>query len=164
MVFFKILLGYLLGIRSERQLMREIEVNLAYRWYIGYSLTQKVPNASTLSQTRRRRFKDNTVYQDIFKEIVFLAIHHQMVGGQVICTDSTHLKANANKNKCINQVVQESSVNYLNDLEQAVTLERAKHGQKPLKPQSEQTRNDDDPPSAGGTGKTRNIKTQYHRS
>ena len=159
-VFFKILLlGYLFGIRSERQLMREIEVNLAYRWYIGYSLTQKVPNASTLSQTRRRRFKDNTVYQDIFKEIVFLAIHHQMVDGQVIYTDSTHLKANANKNKCINQVVQESSVNYLNDLEQAVTLERAKHGQKPLKPQSEQTRNDDDPPSAGGTGKTRNIKT-----
>ena len=164
-VFFKILLlDYLFGIRSERQLMREIEVNLAYRWYIGYSLTQKVPNASTLSQTRRRRFKDNTVYQDIFKEIVFLAIHHQMVDGQVIYTDSTHLKANANKNKCINQVVQESSVNYLNDLEQAVTLERAKHGQKPLKPQSEQTRNDDDPPSAGGTGKTRNIKTQYHRS
>ena len=87
-----------------------------------------------------------------------------MVDGQVIYTDSTHLKANANKNKCINQVVQESSVNYLNDLEQAVTLERAKRGQKPLKPQSEQTRNDDDPPSAGGTGKTRNIKTQYHRS
>lgn len=95
------------------------------------------------------------MYQDIFKEIVFLAIHHQMVGGQVICTDSTHLKANINKNKFINQVAQESSVHYLNDLEQTITLERAKHGQKPLK----QTRYDDEPPSAGGTGKNRNIKT-----
>lgn len=64
-------------------------------------MTQKVPDASNLSQTRRRRFKDNAVYQDIFKEIVFLVIHHQMVGGQVICTDSTYLKANANKNKFI---------------------------------------------------------------
>jgi hypothetical protein len=54
--------------------MREVEVNVAYRWYIGYSLTQKVPDASTLSQTRRRRFHENTIYQDLFEEIVRLAI------------------------------------------------------------------------------------------
>ena len=86
-VFFKLLLlGYLFGIRSERQLMRDVEVNVAYRWYIGYSLTQKVPDASTLSQTRRRRFSDNNIYQDIFEEIVRLAMQHKMVDGDIIYT------------------------------------------------------------------------------
>ncbi len=49
---FKImLLGYLFGIKSERQLVKEIEVNVAYRWFLGMSLTEKVIDASTLSQT-----------------------------------------------------------------------------------------------------------------
>jgi transposase len=156
-VFFKLLLlGYLFGIRSERQLMRDVEVNVAYRWYIGYSLTQKVPDASTLSQTRRRRFSDNTIYQDIFEEIVHLAIGHKMVDGQTLYTDSTHLKANANKNKFINQVVQESTQHYLDDLEQVISAERQKHGQKPLKAREE--KDQDDEPPKGSSGKSRNIK------
>lgn len=156
-VFFKLLLlGYLFGIRSERQLMREVEVNVAYRWYIGYSLTQKVPDASTLSQTRRRRFHENTIYQDLFEEIVRLAIGHKMVDGHILYTDSTHLKANANKNKFINQVVQDSTLGYLDDLEQAITTERQKHGQKLLKPRKEKD-HDDEPPK-GSSGKSRNIK------
>lgn len=156
-VFFKLLLlGYLFGIRSERQLIRDVEVNVAYRWYIGYSLTQKVPDASTLSQTRRRRFRDNSIYHQIFEEIVRLAIGHHMVDGQILYTDSTHLKANANKNKFINQVVQNSTLSYLNDLEQAITTERQKHGQAPLKPR-EETEHDDDAPKGSST-KSSNIK------
>ena len=54
-ILFKALfIGYLFGIRSERQLMREIEVNVAYRWFLGLRLTDKVPDASTISQNRRR--------------------------------------------------------------------------------------------------------------
>ena len=156
-VFFKLLLlGYLFGIRSERQLIRDVEVNVAYRWYIGYSLTQKVPDASTLSQTRRRRFSDNTIYQDIFEEIVRLAIGHKMVDGHILYTDSTHLKANANKNKFINQMVQESTLNYLDDLEQAINVERQKHNQEPLKPRKE--KDPDDEPPKGSSSKSRNIK------
>ena len=53
-VLFKMLfIGYLFGIRSERQLMREIQVNVAYRWFLRLRLTDKVPDASTLSQNRR---------------------------------------------------------------------------------------------------------------
>ena len=56
-VLFKMLfIGYLFGVRSERRLVREIEVNVAYRWFLGLRLTDKVPDASTLSQIRRRRF------------------------------------------------------------------------------------------------------------
>ncbi|NAR50368.1 IS1182 family transposase [Acinetobacter haemolyticus] len=156
-VFLKLLLlGYLFGIRSERQLIREVEVNVAYRWYIGYSLTQKVPDASTLSQTRRRRFRDNTIYHDIFEEIVRLAIGYKMVDGHILYTDSTHLKANANKNKFINQVAHESTLSYLDDLEQAITTERQKHNQQPLKPRNE--KDPDDEPPQGPSGKSRNIK------
>jgi len=55
-VLFKLLLlGYLFGVRSERQLMREVEVNVAYRWFLGLRLRDKVPDASTLSQNRRRQ-------------------------------------------------------------------------------------------------------------
>ena len=56
-VLFKMLfIGYLFGIRSERQLVREIEVNVAYRWFLGFGLQDKIPDASTISQNRRRRF------------------------------------------------------------------------------------------------------------
>ena len=73
-VLFKLLfLGYLFGIRSERQLMREVQCNAAYRWFLRLKLTDKVPDASTLSQNRRRRFRDSDVYQEIFDEIVELA-------------------------------------------------------------------------------------------
>lgn len=74
LMFKLLLLGYLFGIRSERQLIREIQVNVAYRWFLGLGLTDKVPDASTLSQNRRRRFNDSDVYQQIFDEIVFQAM------------------------------------------------------------------------------------------
>lgn len=62
-VLFKLLLiGYLFGIRSERQLMREVQCNAAYRWFLRLKLTDKVPDASTLSQNRRRRFRTSDVY------------------------------------------------------------------------------------------------------
>ncbi|KZL94111.1 hypothetical protein CLMAG_11640 [Clostridium magnum DSM 2767] len=49
-VLFKMLfIGYLFGIRSERQLVKEIEVNVAYRWFLGLSLTDKIPSHSTIS-------------------------------------------------------------------------------------------------------------------
>ncbi|MBO3287530.1 transposase, partial [Paenibacillus polymyxa] len=95
-VLFKmIFLGYFYGIRSERQLEREIQTNLAYRWFLGLGLTDKVPDHTTISWNRRTRFKDTTIFQDIFDEIVLQAISHRMVGGRVLVTDSTHVKANA---------------------------------------------------------------------
>jgi transposase len=132
-VLFKILfIGYLFGVRSERQLMREIEVNVAYRWFLGFRLTDKVPDASTLSQNRRRRFADSTIYQEIFDEIVLQAMQRDMIGGTVLYTDSTHLKANANKNKYDTVIVSQTPVDYLADLEREVDAIRAEQGKKPL--------------------------------
>lgn len=91
-VLFKMLfIGYLFGIRSEHRLVKEIEVNVAYRWFLGLRLTDKVPDASTLSQNRRRRFAGTDIEQRIFDGIVEQAIEHKLIGGRVLYTDSTHL-------------------------------------------------------------------------
>jgi len=134
-VLFKLLLiGYLFGIRSERQLMREVQCNAAYRWYLRLKLTDKVPDASTLSQNRRRRFRDSEVYQQIFDEIVELASRKGLVTGKVLYTDSTHLKASANKHKYDVARVEVKPAEYLAQLEEAVNEDRAAHGKRELKP------------------------------
>ena len=133
-VLFKLLLlGYLYGVRSERQLMREVEVNVAYRWFLGLKLRDKVPDASTLSQNRRRRFSESTIYQEIFDEIVELAVKKGLASGTVLYTDSTHLKANANKNKYDVAEVKVKPSAYLDALDAAIDEDRAAHSKKPLK-------------------------------
>lgn len=133
-VLFKMLfIGYLFGIRSERQLVREIQVNVAYRWFLGMGLQDKVPDASTISQNRRRRFNDASVAQDIFDGIVFQAMKKRLVGGHTFYTDSTHLKANANKHRFTEKLVAQSTKSYLGELEDAVEEDRRRHGKKPLK-------------------------------
>jgi len=133
-VLFKMLfIGYLFGIRSERQLVRDIQVNVAYRWFLGFGLTAKVPDASTISQNRRRRFSESTIYQDIFDEIVVQAVNRKMVDGNVLYSDSTHLKANANKNKYEVRDVRRSTLDYMERLEEDITKDREAHGKKPLK-------------------------------
>ena len=120
-LMFKLLfLGYLYGVRSERQLIREVQVNVAYRWFLGLNLTDKVPDASTLSQNRRRRFNDSDVYQQIFDEIVFQAMKRKLVSGKTLYTDSTHLKANANKNKWVKAKAQNATREYMADLDEAI--------------------------------------------
>ena len=53
--------GYLYGIRSERRLEEEVNYNMAYKWFCGLSLTEKAPDATTLSVNRKRRFRDNNI-------------------------------------------------------------------------------------------------------
>lgn len=88
-VLFKmVFLGYLYGIRSERQLVREIEVNVAYRWFLGLGLGDKVPHSSTISQNRRRRFDGTDVFRELFEDVVVLAIRQGFVDGKGLYTDS----------------------------------------------------------------------------
>jgi transposase len=132
-LFKMIFIGYMFGIRSERRLVKEIEVNIAYRWFLGFSLTDKIPDHSTISQNRRRRFKDSTVFQDIFDNIVQQAINNKMVSGKILYTDSTHLKANANKNKFTKEEVSKSVKAYIEELNEDIDKDRIEHGKEPLK-------------------------------
>ncbi|WP_239061109.1 IS1182 family transposase [Desulfovibrio sp. JC022] len=139
-VLFKMLfIGYIFGIRSERQLVKEIQVNMAYRWFLGFGIKDKIPDASTISQNRRRRFNGTTIAQDIFDNIVFQAMKRKMVDGKTLYTDSTHLKANANKNKFIDKIVCKRTQSYLTELDEAVEEDRKAHEKKPLKPKPAST-------------------------
>lgn len=134
-VFFKMLLiGYLFGIRSERQLEKEIQVNVAYRWFLGLGLRDRVPDHSTISQNRHGRFAQSMIFQEIFDEIVLQAVQRKLVGGRSLYTDSTHLKASANKNRLTTEEVEETTRAYLDELEEAVNEDREQHGKKPLDP------------------------------
>lgn len=126
------LLGYLFGIPSERRLVKEIQVNVAYRWFLRMGLTEKVPDASTLSQNRLRRFNDSGVFQQIFDHIVAQALTQGMANGRVLYTDSTHLKADANPRKAVDEVRPEGVSEYLEQLNAAVEADRKKQGKKPL--------------------------------
>lgn len=131
LVLFKmIFLGYFYGIRSERQLEREVQTNIAYRWFLGLGLTDRVPDHTTISWNRRTRFKDTTVFQDIFDEIVLQAVSHRMVGGRVLISDSTHVKANANKHKFTREQVQQNTRDYMDELNAAVDADRKSQGKK----------------------------------
>lgn len=90
-----LLIGYLYNIPSERRLEQEIQVNLAYRWFLGCSLDEPIPDHSTISQTRKRRFKEDDTFQKIFDFIVDQCIQKGIVSGKCLATDSTHIKANA---------------------------------------------------------------------
>ena len=94
-----LLVGYLYGIDSERKLGQEISVNIAYRWFLGLELGDTVPDHSTISQLRRRKFRGTTVFQEIFDEVVRKCIEARLVSGKLLLTDSTHILANANKDR-----------------------------------------------------------------
>lgn len=143
-IMFKMLfVGYLFGIRSERRLIEEVKVNVAYRWFLGYGLTDKIPDASVIWQNRRRRFNGTDVIQQIFDSIVTQAIDRGLVSGEVLYTDSTHLKANASKSKFVNEeVVARSSSRYFADLDKEVEEDRLAHGKKPLKDKDDDDKDD----------------------
>ena len=89
-VLFRMLfIGYLYGIRSEIRLLKEIEVNVAYRWFIGYDLTEKLPDVSVIWQNRLRRYKGTDVPQQIFDEIVRQA--NQRFEGEIRINQSGNL-------------------------------------------------------------------------
>lgn len=130
MLFKMMFIGYFYGIRSERQLEREVQMNVAYRWFLGLKLHDPVPDHSTISWNRRTRFKDTNIFQEIFDEIVLQAINHKMVGGRVLFTDSTHLKANANKHKFTREEVEMETREYIDELNKAIDEDRSNHGKK----------------------------------
>lgn len=76
-----LLIGYLYGIRSERRLVEEIHLNLAYRWFCKLGLEGRVPDRSTFSKNRHGRFADGDVLRRLFESVVEKCIDFGIVGG-----------------------------------------------------------------------------------
>ena len=89
-----LLIGYLYGIKSERRLEEEVSLNLAYRWFCGIDLMHKVPDHSTFSQNRRRRFQEAGIFREIFNEIVLKCIEFGIVSGETGVADGSFLPSN----------------------------------------------------------------------
>jgi transposase len=106
-VFFKLqLIGFFEGIRSERQLMETVSLNLAHRWFIGYDLDEDVPDHSSLSKIRERY--GLKVFQHFFEQIVELCVDAGLVWGEELYFDSTKVDANAAINNMINRTESEA--------------------------------------------------------
>lgn len=92
-----LLVGYLYGIPSERQIEQRIQTDMALRWYLGLDLFDPVTDHSTISQNRRRRPGLRKIFRQLFETVVRQCIEKGLVSGRVIATDSTHVKACASR-------------------------------------------------------------------
>lgn len=112
-VLFKIvLIQYTFGIRSMRQTIKEIEVNVAYRWFLGYGLTEPIPHFTTFGKNYIRRFAGADIFERIFEKILSEAVKAGFVDASAVFIDSTHIKASANNHKYINEVVKVEAKHY----------------------------------------------------
>lgn len=89
-----LLIGFLYGIESERRIEQEIQVNMAYRWFLGLDIDEPVPDHSTISYNRKKRFAGKELLRKLFERVVRVCISQGLVAGKLILTDSTHVKAN----------------------------------------------------------------------
>ena len=121
-----LLIGYLYGIESERRVEQEIVVNMAYRWFLGLDVDERVPDHSTISQNRRRRFQGQNLYRRLFEQILRQCMEKGLVDGRVILTDSTHVKANASRSSVVKELVERETTDYMRRLEAYEAEERGR--------------------------------------
>src|SRR6202167_5126783 len=96
-----LIVGYVFAIRSERALCREVQVNLAYRWFCGLSIEDKVPDHSAFSRARNERFGDSAIFRSVFERVVGACIMAGLVGGEGFAVDASLIAADANKRRSI---------------------------------------------------------------
>jgi transposase len=92
-----LLVGYLYGITSERRLMEEVRMHLAYRWFTRLDFDREVPDHSTFSKNRHGRFRQSGVFREVFEEIVQLCLEAGMVEGRHLSVDGTLVEADAGR-------------------------------------------------------------------
>ena len=132
-VLFKLVfIQALEGLKSMRQTCKKVKVDAEYRWFLGIPFGVDTPHFSTFSKNYERRFKDSDIFEKIFINIVNQAIKYHLVDGTTFYTDSTHKKANANKNK-YDEVIEEIVKERREWLEEEINEERKKNGYKEFK-------------------------------
>ena len=133
-VLFKLIfINIIFGINSMRRTCEECKVNMAYRWFLGLSIYDDIPNYSTWSQNYIRRYKDSEVFNQIFETILNQAIEYGFIDMETVFGDGTHQKANANKNKYRDVEVEIVKKVYEEELLKEINEDRIKHGKKPIK-------------------------------
>lgn len=109
-----LLLGYLYGITSERKLLEELRMHLAWRWFTGLGFDQEIPHHSTFSKNRHGRFQESKLFQELFERIVEQCIRAGLVQGEQMSVDGSFIVANADHHSRIprEQLAEAAKVNY----------------------------------------------------
>lgn len=128
-----LLVGYLYGVKSERRLTEDIALNLAYRWFCGFELSDKIPNHSLFSQNRRRRFSDDKIFREIFNHIVRECMEKGIITGENVVSDGSFIPVNvaADSFEKIEQEVEQSTVKYLDALDEELSQIKGYKESKP---------------------------------
>ena len=144
-----VLIQHLFGIPSLRQTYREIQVNNAYRWFLGYGLLDNIPHFATVSYAFCQRFPDELT-SEIFEHILNKALNNRMLDTSAIFIDGTHIKASANKKKFQKEQVAKAAKVYSGQLRREVNEEREKLGKKPIEDEDDENH----PQGGGGSQET----------
>ncbi len=96
-----LIVGYAMGVRSERRLCEEVHLNLAYRWFCRLGLDGKVPDHSTFSRNRHGRFRQSDILRLLFEAVVERCLAEGLVGGQGCAVDASLIAADANKQRSV---------------------------------------------------------------
>ena len=131
-----LLIGYLYGISSERKLVEELRMHLAWRWFTGLGFDQEMPHHSTFSKNRHGRFQESKLFEELFEQIVKQCVEVGLVQGKHLSVDGSFVEANASKESRIprEQLAEAAQVNqsvrqYLFELEQQNPTEEPVHQQ-----------------------------------
>ena len=116
-----------------RQTVKEIEVNVAYRWFLGLEMMDKVPHFSTFGKNYTRRFKDTGLFEQIFSHILQECYKFKLIDPSEVFVDSTHVKARANNKKMQKRIAQEEALFFEDLLKKEINEDREAHGKRPLK-------------------------------
>src|SRR5438046_2910511 len=134
-----LLIGYLYGITSERKLVEELRMHLAWRWFTGLGFDQEIPHHSTFSKNRHGRFQESKLFEQLFEQIVKQCVEVGLVQGEHLSVDGSFVEANAAKESRIprEQLVEAAQVNhtvrqYLVELEEQNPVEEPVHQQEQL--------------------------------
>lgn len=127
------LIQYLCNVKSMRQTIKDCEVNVAYRWFLGLDLKDPIPHFSTFGKNYTRRFKETDLFEQIFYGILAQAVQADLVETKTVFIDGTHIKAHANNHKYQKLAVPEDALWYNEQLEKEIREDRVLHEKKALK-------------------------------
>jgi len=131
-----LLIGYLYGITSERKLVDELRMHLAWRWFTGLGFDQEIPHHSTFSKNRHGRFQESKLFEQLFEQIVRQCVEVGLVQGKHLSVDGSCVEANAAKQSRIprQQLAEAAQVHrtvreYLKEVEKQNPVEEPVHEQ-----------------------------------
>src|ERR1700754_4004414 len=94
-----LLVGYCMGIRSERRLCEDAHLNLAYRWFCRLGLDGAVPDHSTFSKNRHGRFRESDLLRELFESVVRRCMAEGLIGGEGFAVGASLIRADASRHR-----------------------------------------------------------------